>query len=71
MEECRGPAPAGSRGYPWDERCRREKTRETSLDGAKSVRERERKRERESDQTGGAAESGNDLFFYRSFYTLS
>ena len=37
----------------------REKTCETSLDRAKSARERERKgeRERESDQTGGA-ESG-------------
>ena len=34
--------------------------REPSLDRAKSVRERER--ERESDQTGGAAGSGNALF---------
>ena len=36
---CRGPALAGSRGYPQDERRRREreKTRETSLDRAKSV----------------------------------
>ena len=44
-----GPALAGSRGYPQDERHRqeREKTHETSLDRAKSVRERERKRERE------------------------
>ena len=43
---CRGPAPAGSRGYPGDERRwrekEREKTRETSLDRAKSARERER-----------------------------
>ena len=31
---------------------------------------RGRERERESDQTGGA-ESGNDLFFNQSFYTLS
>ena len=55
MEWCWGPASAGSRGYPQDEQRRqeREKTRETSLDRAKSVRERER----ESDQTGGA-ESG-------------
>ena len=42
----------------------REKTCETSLDRAKSARERER--ERESDQTGGA-ESGNALFFTVAF----
>ena len=46
---CQGPASAGSKGYPQDERCRRErereKKRETSLDRAKSARERERKRE--------------------------
>ena len=57
---CRGPASVGSRGYPQDEQRRREKTRETSLDGAKSARGRER--ERKSDQTGGAAESGKSLF---------
>ena len=34
---CRGPASAGSRGYPQDEWRQREKTRETSLDRAKSV----------------------------------
>ena len=34
---CRGPASAGSRGYPQDEWRKREKTRETSLDRAKSV----------------------------------
>ena len=37
---CRGPASAGSRGYPQDERRwreKREKTHETSLDRAKSV----------------------------------
>ena len=46
----------------------REKTHETSLDRAKSARERgrERERERESDQTGGA-ESGNALFFTIAF----
>ena len=56
-------------GYPQDERRRREKTRETSLDGAKSARERGRggeREERESDQTGGA-ESGNALFFTMAF----
>ena len=37
MDICRGPAPAGSRGYPRDEQCRREKTRETSLEEAESV----------------------------------
>ena len=49
----------------------REKTREASLDKAKSARERERKRER--DQTGGA-ESGRvwqSFIFNRGFYTLS
>ena len=54
----------------------REKTRETSLDRVKSMRERERKREREreSDQTGGAAGSGRVwqcFIYYHSFYTLS
>ena len=71
--ECWGPASAGSRGYPQDEWCRREKekTREASLDKAKSARERERKRER--DQTGGA-ESGRvwqSFIFNHGFYTLS
>ena len=70
-----GPASAGSRGYPQDEQCRREreKTCETSLDRAKSVREREgdreRERERERDKTGGA-ESGRVwqcFVFYHSF----
>ena len=54
---CLGPALAGSRGYPRDERWWREKTRETSLDRAKSARERAK--ERESDQTGVFAGSGN------------
>ena len=48
----------------------REKTRETSFDRAKYVRERGRKRERENDQTGcfqGLAESGNALFFTVAF----
>ena len=76
---CRGPASAGSRGYPQDEgrRQEREKTCETSLDRAKSAREGEREiereRERERDQTGGA-ESGRVwqcFIFYHSFYTLS
>ena len=67
---------AGSRGYPQDEWRRREKTRETSLDGAKSAREREREKERQREterekRQGGAAESGKSLFFYRSFYILS
>ena len=37
-----GSSLCGSRGYPQDERREREKTRETSLDRAKSARERER-----------------------------
>ena len=63
MAKCQGPASAGSRGYPQDERRQREKTRETSLDRAKSAKGRER----ESDQTGGAAESGKSLFFTVAF----
>ena len=49
MVWCRGPAPAGSREYPQDEQRwqEREKTRETSLDRAKSAREREREKEGE------------------------
>ena len=52
-EWCRGPALAGSRGYPrdeWHQRERereREKTQKTSLDRAKSSRGREREREKE------------------------
>ena len=49
-ENCQGPAPAGSRGYPQDEWRQGEKTSRTSLNRAKSARERGRKRER--DQTG-------------------
>ena len=64
---CWGPASAGSRGYPQDERHRREreKTRETCLDRAKSAREREREREKErkTRDWGCPAESGNALFF--------
>ena len=69
MPGCRGPASAGSRGYPQDERSQRDKTRETSLDRAKSQDEqRARERERESDQTGMfAAGSGNSLFFTIAF----
>ena len=69
-----GPALAGSRGYPQDERHRqeREKTHETSLDRAKSARERERERERERRMTRrgclqGLAESGHALFFTVAF----
>ena len=70
-----GPALAGSRGYPQDERHRqeREKTHETSLDRAKSARERERERE-ENDQTGVFAGSGRVwpcFIFHSGFYTLN
>ena len=78
IHSCRGPALVGSRGYPQDERHRRqrEKTREISLDRAKSAREREKEgeRERERETRRGMqslAESGNALFFYHGFYTLS
>ena len=80
MLHCWGPASAGSRGYPQDERRRRasererererEKTSEISLDRAKSVRDRERKGERERVTRRGVqslAESGNVLFFTVSF----
>ena len=71
MSGCRGPASAGSRGYPQDERHQQEKTRETSLDRAKSQDEqqaREREKEIERDQTGMfAAGSGNALFFTVAF----
>ena len=81
---CRGPASAGSRGYPQDERCQqeREKTHETSLDRAKFARERERQREtqrerereRKNDQMGVFAGSGRVwqcFIFYHGFYTLN
>ena len=71
--DVQGSASAGSRRYPQDERHwqEREKTSETSLDRAKSARERER--ERVIYQRGGA-ESGKVwqcFIFYHSFYTLS
>ena len=80
---CRGPASAGSRGYPQDERRQRErereKTRETSLDRAKSAREREREGERErereeNEQTGVFAVSGRVwqcFVLHRGFYALN
>ena len=68
--ECWGPASAGSRGYPQDEWCRREKekTREASLEAslkAKSARERERERDQMGVQS--LAESGNPLFLTMAF----
>ena len=61
----RGPASAGSRGYPQDERCRRERDMRPAR--AKSARERERKRERVTRRGcsrvwQSLAESGNALF---------
>ena len=51
---CQGPALAGSRAYPQDEWHWRDKTRETSLDRAKSQDERqEREREKERVSRGG------------------
>ena len=72
FQYCRGPALAGSRGYPQDEQHWREteKMRETSLDRAKPARERDRKRERERMTRRGVqslAESGNALFFAIDF----
>ena len=60
---CRGPALVGSRGYPLDERLRREMTRETSLDRAKSAREGERERERERESRWGCLQSLAMLYF--------
>ena len=67
---CRGPAPARSRGYPQDERRRREreKTRETSLDRAKSAREGGRESDRVTRRgVQSLAQSGNALFFTIAF----
>ena len=63
---CWGPASAGSTGYPQDERHRGGKTRETSLDGAKSSRERER-----VTRSGVQQSLANLYLFYCSFYILS
>ena len=68
---CRGPALAGSREHAqeeWHQR-KREKTRETCLDRAKSSRERERERERMTRRgcLQGLAESGKSLFFTIAF----
>ena len=66
-DDCWGPASAGSRGYPQDEQCwrEREKIRETSLDRAKSTRERDRQTDRQSrwGLQQSLAECGNALFF--------
>ena len=71
-EHCRGPASAGSRGYPRDERCRREreKTRETSLDRAKSARERERERKRERERMTRPDSELQNLAILR-FFTIA
>ena len=64
---CRGPALAGSREHAqeeWHQR-KREKTRETCLDRAKSSRERERER------PDGGCRVWHCFIFYHSFYTLS
>ena len=55
---CRGPASAGSRGYPQDERRWQERERRHVRPALIGPSLRVRKRERKSDQTGGAAESG-------------
>ena len=71
-EGCGGSSLGRIQGYPKDEGHwrEREKTRETSLDRAKSARGRER----ENDQTGVFAGSGRVwqcFIFYRGFYTLN
>ena len=65
MSGCRGPASAGSRGYPQDERSQREKTRETSLDRAKSQDEqRARERERERVTRRGCLQQGLAILYF-------
>ena len=59
LSPCWGPASAGSRGTLGMNGVGERERREPSLARAKSVREREK----ESDQMGGAAGSGNALFF--------
>ena len=73
MPICRGPALAGSRGYPRDEGVGERRHMRRALIGP-SLRERERERERQTDrqtdQTGvqqGLAGSGNALFFTVAF----
>ena len=67
----RGPALAGSRGYPQDERHQRERDVWPALIGASlRGRERESEREREWPDGGvqqGCAESGNALYFTMAF----
>ena len=66
---CQGPAPAGSRGsLRINGVSEREKTHETSLDRAKSARERERERMTRRGCLQGLAESGNALFFTVSYF---
>ena len=63
---CRGPAPAGSRGTLRMNGVGERETRRTSLDRAKSARERERKKER--DQTRNIQQSlAVALFFTIAF----
>ena len=66
LEWCRGPAPEGSRGTLRMNGIGERETRRTSLDRAKSARERERKKER--DQTRNMKQSlAVALFFTVAF----
>ena len=68
MFVCWGPDSAGSRGtLRMNGVGEKEKTREISLDRAKSVREREKERERVRQGVQSLAESGNALFFTVAF----
>ena len=66
---CWGPASAGSRKHTQEERHQREreKTHETHLDRAKSVRERERENMTIWGCLQGLSESGKSLFFTIAF----
>ena len=76
MPICRGPALAGSRGYPRDEGVgERRHMRRALIGPSLRERERERERDRQTDRPDrGAAGSGRVwqcFIFYRGFYTLS
>ena len=63
--ECRGPAPAGSRGTLRMNGVGERETRRTGLDRAKSAREREKEKKRPDQEY--ATESGSCFIFTVAF----